>query len=45
MRVKRKTVDGRDQELRFDYGRIVSGKDEDPILKPDDVIIVKESFF
>ncbi len=45
VRVKRKTVDGRDQELRFDYGRIVSGKDEDPILKPDDVIIIKESFF
>ena len=45
IRVKRRGPDGKDQEFNADYRRIVSGKDEDPELKPDDVVIVKESFF
>lgn len=45
IRVKRRGPDGKDQEFNADYRRIVSGKDEDPELKPDDIVIVKESFF
>jgi polysaccharide export outer membrane protein len=45
IRVKRKGPDGKDVELRANYRRIVSGKDPDLTLKPDDVVIVKESFF
>jgi polysaccharide export outer membrane protein len=45
IRVKRRGPDGKDQEFNADYRRIVSGKDEDPELKPNDVVIVKESFF
>lgn len=45
IRVKRRSADGRDQEMKFDYSRIVSGKDEDPRLQANDVVIVKESFF
>lgn len=45
IRIKRRGPDGKDQEIEVDYKRIVSGKDADPDLKPDDVVIVKESFF
>lgn len=45
IRVKRRGPDGKDHEFIADYRRIVSGKDEDPELKPDDIVIVKESFF
>jgi len=45
IRVKRRGPDGKDQEFIVDYRRIVSGKDDDPELRPDDVVIVKESFF
>ena len=45
IRVKRRGPDGRDVETVVNYGRIVNGKDPDPILKPDDVVVVKESFF
>jgi polysaccharide export outer membrane protein len=45
IRIKRRGQDGRDEEILVNYGRIVSGKDPDPTLKPDDVIVVKESFF
>lgn len=45
IRIKRRTVDGKDSEIVVNFNRLVSGKDRDPILKPDDVIIVKESFF
>jgi hypothetical protein len=31
--------------MSANYKRIVAGKDPDPTLKPDDVLIVKESFF
>ena len=29
----------------INFGRVVSGKDPDPKLQADDVVIVKESFF
>lgn len=45
IRVKRRGPDGKDKEIVVDYKRIVSGKDPDPDLRPDDVVIVKESFF
>lgn len=45
IRIKRRGPDGKDKEIVADYKRIVSGKDPDPDLKPDDVVIVKESFF
>lgn len=45
IRVKRRGPDGKDLETAANYGRIVAGKDPDPPLKGDDVVIVKESFF
>ena len=45
IRIKRRGPDRKDMELTADYGRIVSGKDPDPDLMADDVVIVKESFF
>jgi polysaccharide export outer membrane protein len=45
IRIKRRGPDGKDAELVANYGRIVSGKDPDPTLKGDDVVVVKESFF
>ncbi|MGH9365905.1 MAG: polysaccharide biosynthesis/export family protein [Thermoanaerobaculia bacterium] len=45
IRIKRQGPDGKDVETVVDFKRIISGKDPDPTLKPDDVVIVKESFF
>jgi polysaccharide biosynthesis/export protein len=45
LRVKRRGPDGKDSEMVVYFNRVVSGRDPDPILKPDDVVIVKESFF
>ncbi len=45
IRVKRRDVAGRDVETEYSYKRILSGKDPDPALKADDVVIVKQSFF
>lgn len=45
IRIKRRGPDGRDVETTANYGRIVSGKDPDPTLRSDDVVVVKESFF
>lgn len=46
IRVKRKSEDrGEDEEILLNYRRIVSGKDKDPVLRPDDVIIVSSSLF
>jgi polysaccharide export outer membrane protein len=44
IRIKRKTPDGKDTEKIVNWGRVLSGKDPDPILEPNDVIVVKESF-
>jgi polysaccharide biosynthesis/export protein len=45
IRIKRRGVDGKDVESIVNFRRIVSGKDPDPPLLPDDVVIIKESFF
>ena len=45
VRVKRRDASGRDVETVYDYKRILVGKDPDPVLKGDDVVVVKESFF
>ena len=45
VRIKRRGSDGKDTEMVVSFSRIVSGKDPDPVLRADDVVIVKESFF
>jgi len=45
IRIKRRDASGRDVETVVDYKRVLSGKDVDPALKADDVIVIKESFF
>ena len=46
VRVKRKSeAGGEDQEILLNYRRIVSGKDNDPVLQPDDVVIVASALF
>jgi polysaccharide export outer membrane protein len=45
VRIKRRDASGRDVETVYDYKRILAGKDPDPVLKGDDVVVVKESFF
>jgi polysaccharide biosynthesis/export protein len=42
--IKRKGPDGKDAETRVNYRAIISGKEADPILKADDIVIVQESF-
>jgi polysaccharide export outer membrane protein len=44
IRIKRRGPDGKDIEIVVDFKRILSGKDRDPILQANDVVIVKESF-
>ncbi len=36
---------GKDVETVYDYKRILAGKDPDPVLNGNDVVVVKESFF
>ncbi len=43
--VKRRGPDGKDVQIVAKFGRILDGKDPDLELRPDDVIVVKESFF
>ena len=45
IRIKRRDASGKDVEYVSDYKRILAGKDPDPVLKGDDVVIVKSSFF
>jgi polysaccharide export outer membrane protein len=45
IRIKRHEADGSERELKADYKRIVKGKDKDPALQADDVVVVKESVF
>jgi polysaccharide export outer membrane protein len=45
IRIKRRGPDGKDHEMTVNFSRVVSGKEPDPQLKADDVIIIKESFF
>ena len=44
IRVKRRDTSGKDVETVYEYKRILAGKDPDPELKVDDIIVVKESF-
>ena len=43
--VKRRGADGKDVEAKYNYKAVISGKEPDPTLKPDDVVVVQESFF
>ncbi|MGA7991125.1 MAG: polysaccharide biosynthesis/export family protein [Thermoanaerobaculia bacterium] len=45
IRIKRRDASGKDIETEVDYKRVLSGKDVDPTLKADDVVVIKESFF
>lgn len=45
IRVKRRDASGKDVETVYEYKRILAGKDPDPELKADDIVVVKESFF
>jgi polysaccharide export outer membrane protein len=44
IRIKRPGPDGKDVEFAVPYRRILAGKEPDPILQPNDLVIVKESF-
>lgn len=43
--IKRKGPDGKDLETKVNYKAVIAGRDPDPILKADDVVVVQESFF
>jgi polysaccharide export outer membrane protein len=45
IRVKRRDASGRDVETVYNYKRILAGKDPDPVLNGNDVVVVKQSFF
>ena len=45
IRVKRRGADGKDTEIVVDYKRILAGDDPDLEIQPNDVVVVKESFF
>ena len=45
IRIKRKGPDGKDVETRVNYKAVIAGKQPDPTLKADDVVVVEESFF
>ncbi len=45
IRVKRRDALGKDVETVYEYKRILAGKDPDPVLKADDIVVVKESVF
>lgn len=45
IRIKRRGPDGKDIEMTADFGRILSGKDPDVPIEPNDIVVVKESFF
>jgi len=43
--IKRRGADGKDIEMRVNYKAVIAGKEVDPTLKADDVVVVSESFF
>jgi polysaccharide export outer membrane protein len=45
IRIRRRGADGKDADTVVNFKRILAGKDPDLALRPNDVIIVKESFF
>jgi polysaccharide export outer membrane protein len=45
IRVKRRGPDGKDVEVTYNYKAVISGKESDPTLRADDVVVVGGSFF
>jgi polysaccharide export outer membrane protein len=45
IRIKRRGPDGKDVERVVDFKKVLSGAEPDPAIEPNDVIVVKESFF
>lgn len=45
LRIKRTDAEGKSTEIVANYSRILSGKDPDVLLLPDDVVVAKESLF
>jgi polysaccharide export outer membrane protein len=45
IRIKRRSADGKDTEIVVDYNRVLAGEVPDPEIQPNDVVVVKESFF
>lgn len=45
LRIKRTDAEGKTTEIVANYSRILSGKDPDVLLMPDDVLVAKESLF
>jgi polysaccharide export outer membrane protein len=43
--VKRRGADGKDVEAKYNYKAVIAGKEPDPTLKADDVVVVQGSFF
>ncbi len=43
--IRRRDGSAGERELVVDFGRIVSGKDDDPVLRDGDLVVVKESLF
>jgi polysaccharide export outer membrane protein len=43
--IKRRTTEGKESEVVVNLGRVLAGKDADPVLEPNDIVVVKESFF
>ena len=45
IRIKRRNAEGKDVETVVNFARVLSGKDPDPAVEGNDVIVVKESLF
>jgi polysaccharide export outer membrane protein len=45
IRIKRRGPDGKDTEQVVDFGKVLAGQAEDPVLQANDVVVVKQSFF
>lgn len=44
IRIRRRGPDGKEVEFAVPYRRMLAGKEPDPILQPNDLVIVNESF-
>lgn len=45
IRIKRRTPEGKDVEIRLSYKAVLAGSVPDPALEPNDVVVFEESFF
>lgn len=45
IRIRRREPDGRETQMEVNYGRVLNGKNPDPVLQSDDIVVIKESFF